>query len=205
MRPSSDKNAADQWVRIARLALVIAALIVMPIADWPKVTQRQTNLDLVAQKLKELAQPDDLIVVNPWTLGVTFNWYYHGGSHWVTVPAMWDHRVHRFDLLKAKMMSPHPLDDLGEMIAGTLRASNRVWFVGDISLSETGERTLPLPPAPDSKFGWNCDAYASVWSAQLGDFIQAHASRGQFIPVKGDSAVNDVEEEPLMVVEGWRE
>jgi hypothetical protein len=194
-----------RWVRAARLAAVFAALIVMPIANWPKVTQRQTNLDLVAHKLEELAQPDDLIVVDPWTLGVTFNWYYHGGTRWVTVPVLWDHRVHRFDLLKEKMMSPNPLNDLGEMIAGTLRASHRVWVVGGISLPKTNEKTLPLPPAPDSQFGWNCDAYASVWSAQLGDFIQAHASRGQFIPVRVGGSVNDVEDEPLMLVEGWRE
>lgn len=194
-----------RWVRAARLAAVIAALIVMPIANWPKVTQRQTNLDLVAHKLEELAHREDLIVVDPWTLGVTFSWYYHGGTRWVTVPVMWDHRVHRFDLLKEKMMSPYPLNDLSEMIAGTLRASHRVWVVGGISLPKTNEKTLPLPPAPDSQFGWNCDAYASVWSAQLGDFIQAHASRGQFIPVKVDGSVNDVEDEPLMLVEGWRE
>lgn len=194
-----------RWVRAARLAAVIAALIVMPIANWPKVTQRQTNLDLVAHKLEELAHPEDLIVVDPWTLGVTFNWYYHGGTHWVTVPVMWDHRVHRFDLLKEKMMAPYPLNDLGEMIAGTLRASHRVWVVGGISLPKTNEKTLPLPPAPNSQFGWNCDAYASVWSAQLGDFIQAHASRGKFIPVRVDGSVNDVEDEPLMLVEGWRE
>src|SRR5439155_14994527 len=34
--------------------------------DWRKVTERQTNLDLVAQKLERAAQLRDLIVFNPW-------------------------------------------------------------------------------------------------------------------------------------------
>ncbi|MEY2480844.1 MAG: hypothetical protein QOI04_1771 [Verrucomicrobiota bacterium] len=192
-------------VRTVRLSLVIAALIVMPIANWPKLKQRQTNVDLVAQKLEHLAQPSDLIVVNPWTIGVTFNRYYHGGTRWVTVPTMSDHRVHRFDLLKEKMMSPYPLADLGDIVGSTLRAGHRVWLVGGITLSQPHETTVPLAPAPNSAFGWNCDAYATVWSSQLGDFIQAHAARGEPIPVTTNMVVNEVEDEPLVAVEGWRQ
>jgi hypothetical protein len=193
------------WVRAARLTFVIASLIGMPIVDWPVVTKRQTNVDLVARKLEEIAQPHDLIVLNPWFYGVTFNWYYHGATPWVTSPMMSDHRVHRFDLLKAKMMASNPIDDLRKVIGRTLQSGNRVWFVGGVQFLPLDEAPVPLLPAPNSEFGWNLDVYADSWSQQLGLFLREHAVTGQFLPVGADQPVNDLENVPLLVIEGWRE
>jgi hypothetical protein len=193
------------WIRVGRLAFVVASLIGMPIVDWPAVTKRQTNIDLVARKLEEIAQPRDLIVVNPWFYGVSFNWYYHGPTPWATSPMMSDHRVHRFDLLKAKMMSSHPIDDLREVIGRTLESGNRVWFVGGVQFLAPGETPAPLPPAPDSEFGWNLDAYADLWSQQLGVFVRQHALTGEYLPVGTDQPVNDLENVLLLGIEGWRE
>jgi hypothetical protein len=194
-----------KWIRISRLAFVIAALVGMPLADWPKLQERLTNLDFVARKLESVAQSDDLIVVNPWYLGVTFNSYYHATTPWVAVPTMSDHKVHRFDLLKTKMMSSTPLDDLYEMIGRTLQSGNRVWFVGGVKLLPPGRVAVTLPPAPNSEFGWSGDAYAESWSQQLGDFLRRHASAGQFIPVSTGGPVNELENVSLLVASGWRE
>jgi hypothetical protein len=193
------------WIRAVRLTFVIASLIGMPIVDWPAVTKRQTNIDLTARKLEEVAKPRDLIVLNPWFYGITFNWYYHGATAWVTSPMMSDHRVHRFDLLKAKMMALNPIDDLREVIGRTLQSGNRVWFVGGVQFLPLEESPLLLPPAPSSEFGWSLDAYADSWSQQLGLFLREHSLIGQFLPIGTGQPVNDLENVPLLVIEGWRE
>jgi hypothetical protein len=193
------------WVRIARLTCAAAFFIGMPIVNWPILRQRQSNVDLAAQKLEEFGQSHELIVVNPWYYGVSFNWYYHGATPWVTCPMMSDHTVHRFDLLKAKMMAWNPIDDLRDLIGQTLKSGNRVWFVGGVQFLPAGQEPVPLPPAPNSEFGWNLDAYAFLWSQELGMFLRRHAVNGQFIPLGTDQPVNYLENLPLLVVEGWHE
>jgi len=49
-------------------------------------------------------------------------------------PSIADHQVHRYDLMKSKMISTHPIDDLAEAIRVTLVSGNRVWFVGGLNL-----------------------------------------------------------------------
>ena len=192
-------------LRIAQLVFVITASIAIPFALWPKVIERQTNVDVVARQLETIAQPRDLIVVNPWFYGITFNWYYHGPTAWVTLPIISDHRVHRFDLLKAKMMSSNPIDDLRELVGETLKSGNRVWFAGGVTLPPPGQAPTPLPPAPTPEFGWSIDAYAESWSEQVGFFLRQHALTGQFIRIPTDKPVNDLEKLTLLVMTGWRE
>ena len=192
-------------MRMVRLAAVVVALAVLPAASWGQISLRQTNVDLVARQLEERAQPNDLVVVNPWMLGVSFNRYYHGSAKWVTNPLMDDHRLHRYDLLKANMMSPDAFAGLQAMMTETLRANHRIWIVGRTYLPEPGGHLEPLPPAPHSKYGWDGDTYAVFWSAQLGDFMVKHVSSGGFVPVGDDEGVNPLERERLFMVEGWRD
>lgn len=195
----------SDWMRMVRLAAVVVALAVLPAASWGQISLRQTNVDLVARQLEERAQPNDLVVVNPWMLGVSFNRYYHGSAKWVTNPLMDDHRLHRYDLLKANMMSPDAFAGLQAMMTETLRANHRIWIVGRTYLPEPGGHLEPLPPAPHSKYGWDGDTYAVFWSAQLGDFMVKHVSSGGFVPVGDDEGVNPLERERLFMVEGWRD
>jgi MFS family permease len=197
--------ARIKWVRVARLVVVIAAVLGMPFAVWGKVIQRHTNMDAVARKLEEVAQPRDLIVVNPWYLGVSFNWYYHGATTWVTCPTMPYHRGHRFDLVKAKMMSFTPIDDLREMIGATLQSNNRVWFVGGVIILPPDRMAIVLPPAPNTEFGWSGDAYSESWSQQLGDLLRRRATSGEFVPISTPGPINELEDVPLFVAQGWRE
>lgn len=196
--------SSNQWIRGARLLLAAVALVAMPLLDWAPVVQRQTNLDLIAKKMVELAGPRDLIVVNPWFYGVGFNWYYHGQTHWETVPPMNDHNVHRFDLLKASMASPDPIADLREQIAETLRSQHRVWFIGGLKLLESGQVPGTLPPAPHSQYGWNCDIYDELWSRQLAGFVQLHAS-DLYVDVAEEGKYNSLEDVGVIIAEGWEE
>ena len=173
------------WIRIGRIVFVLVALVGLVFADWPKVTERQTNIDIVAHKLEEIAAPKDLIVVSAWQYGIAFNWYYRGATPWVTLPMITDHQIHRYDLLKAKMMSSSPIEDLLDLISRTLASGNRIWFVGGIRVLRDGEEPLSLPPAPNSKFGWNNLAYMESWRQQLGAFLRTHIARKRRGPPGG--------------------
>jgi hypothetical protein len=189
------------WVRWCRVAVALGTFMLLPVASWPVLTLRQTNVDLIAHKLEQEADSNDLIVVNPWSFGISFNWYYHGKASWLTVPNLSDHRIHRFDLLKEKMMMSFPLDDVEREIVATLQKGHRVWIAG--TLPRPDHTTLPLfpLPAPDPQFGWQHTIYREAWSRQLSEFL---VSRGLMIkrlsqPMPNVSAMENLS---LWMIEG---
>ena len=191
--------ARAQWFRIVRLLLAVAALALLPLSLWHGARERLTDIDVVAQKLEQEAGPNDLIVLNPWHFAPSFNRYYHGSTPWITVPTMTEHRVHRYDLMKAKMMEEDPLSDVRARIQQTLQSDHRVWIVG-------GARPLDpdmpqLGPAPNPYFGWA--GYMSYWSMEIGSFLGAHASSGEVV-LEPMPNVNDGENVPLLVAQGWQ-
>jgi hypothetical protein len=192
--------ARTQWIRVARLIFATVALFFLPFTLWKSARERLTDIDLIAHKLEEEATPSDLIVVNPWHFAPSFYRYYHGSTPWITVPTMSEHRIHRYDLMKSKMMEPDPLSDVRATVEQTLQSDHRVWIVG-------GARPLDpdmpgLGPAPNPYFGWT--GYMSLWSMELGSFLNAHAISGEVVlePIAG---VNNVENVPLLVARGWRD
>ena len=193
-----------KWIRLSRLLFAFAALTILPFNAWPKVVERQSNIDVVAKKVTELAQPVDLIVVAPWQYGISFNRYYKGTARWITLPKMADLRVHRYDLFREKMVSSHPIDDVLEEIQRALAAGNRVWFVGGLTQLQENDVPRFLSPAPDPTSGWDNRAYNRSWLEQLSAFVRAHGERGQTVPLPSASAVNELENVPLMVVDGWQ-
>ena len=191
-------------IRFGRLIFAAIALIILPINGWPKVIERQTNIDIVADKVTKLAKPADLIVVAPWQYGISFQRYYHSNTPWITLPAIPDLRVHRYDLFREKMLSPRPIDDVLERVRQTLAAGNRVWVVGGIKLPPEGRapRSLPLPPK--SSAGWDNVAYSDSWMQQLSAFVRAHSEHGQTVPLGSIGPINNFEDVPLVVVNGWQ-
>jgi len=190
------------WFRIGRLIFALIALIVLPINAWPKLVERQTNIDIVAKKVTELAKPADLIVVAPWQYGISFSRYYHGATPWITLPTIVDLRVHRYDLFREKMLSPHPIDDVLEKVHQALATGNRVWLVGGIKVPE-GRAPRVLPPA-NASVGWDNVAYSDSWLEQLGVFVRTHSERGQAVSLTSDALINNFENVPLLVVDGWQ-
>jgi hypothetical protein len=190
------------WMRVARLLFAIAGLLFLPFVVWPGVTQRATNIDMVARSLEQKVAAGDLIVVNHWHFGISFYRYYHGEAPWITVPVISEHRIHRYDLLKAKMLESDPLVDVRSRIQQTLESGNRVWIVGGARPPEPG-LPLSLQPAPDPIFGWSAPAYANVWSMQLAAFLAAHTEGEVVLGRAGD--VNTNENVPLLVARGWRD
>jgi len=191
-----------RWARVVG-ALALGALLFPPARGLAAV--RQTNADLVAQTVARAAAPEDLVLVNPWYDGISFARYYHGRTRWLTLPEITDHRFHRYDLLKARMASPRPIDDVLESIGATLGAGHRVWVVGGLHLMKPGRRPLALPPAPGSRWGWFDVPYAVSWSQQVGAFLQTHATRAGRVEVPAPGPVSDYERLELLVFDGWRD
>ena len=189
-----------QWLRIARLGFAIAAMVLLPARLWNIALERLTNIDIVARKLEQEAAPNDLIVVNPWHYAPSFYRYYHGTAHWITVPTMSEHRVHRYDLMKSKMVETDPLNDVRSSIQRTLQSGHRVWIVG-------GARPLDpdmprLGPAPNPYFGWL--GYMLYWSMEVGSFLHDHVQSGEVV-LEPMPNTNEDENVPLLVAHGWRD
>jgi hypothetical protein len=183
-------------------ALALGVLLFLPARSAAVI--RQTNVDLVARAIERSAAPGDLVLVNPWYDGISFRRYYHGPAAWITLPEIADHRFHRYDLLKIRMASDRPIDDVLSRLGATLAAGHRVWIVGGIHLLKPGRRPPSLPPAPRSPWGWFDVPYAVVWSQQTGAYLQAHATRVTPIDVPTPGPVSDYERLRLLVFEGWR-
>jgi len=114
---------------------------------------------------------------------------------------MSEHRIHRYDLMKSKMMELAPLSDVREAIRQTLESNNRVWIVGG---ARPPDENVPssLGPAPNPELGWK--GYMSFWSIELGSFLNAHVIEGKVVlePMAG---VNSNENVPLLVARGWQD
>ncbi len=191
--------ARTHWIRVARLIFAAAALSFLPFTLWKSAHERLTDIDLIARKLEEEATPNDLIVVNPWHFAPSFYRYYHGSTPWITVPTMSEHRIHRYDLIKSKMIEEDPLSDVRAAVEQALQSDRRVWIVGG---ARPPDPNMPrLGPAPNPYFGWA--GYMSFWSMELGSFLNAHAISGNVVlePMTG---VNNGENVPLLVAGGWR-
>ena len=117
---------------------------------WEEAHTRRSNVDLIAAVLDKNASEGDLIVVQGAWEGITFDRYYHGQAHWVTVPPIDSHKVHRSDLILEKMNQPDPMAPVLREITNTLRSGNSVWIVGDMAV--VPPKQLP-PPAPQTKGG----------------------------------------------------
>ena len=196
--------ANHSWIRLGRIALTVTALLVMPFASWQTLTKRQTNIDIVAHRLEQEAGPNDLIIVNPWSFGISFNWYYHGVARWLTLPNISDHRIHRYDLIKEKMMSSSPLEDVKRETIAALRRGNRVWVVGSLYRQDPPGIPLFPFPAPDPEFGWQHMIYRDAWTRQLRDFVARRATKVTCL-MKPLPHVSTLENVPLWVVEGERQ
>lgn len=182
-------------------------LVAMTIVAFPKTFElaqyRQTDMDLVAEELRERASPNDLIVLNPWYYGISFERYFSGKTPWTTVPDLDDHRFHRYDLFKIKMREKNPIQPVLNKIAATLQSGNRVWLVGAFNFGVRPGQ--PPGPAPNKSFGWSEVPYLLNWGDSVSYFLATHIRHAGRITVHSANSINPLENAPLVVVGGWRE
>jgi len=193
--------AAVRWARPVLAALIV--LISIPICR-KEVALRQSNVDLVALKLKASAQPGDLIVVSPWYFGISLRRYLDE-KKWTSVPPIADYRFHRYDLLRERMASAHPIADLEDQIRQTLRNGHALWVAGMFRFRPPGGPPLKELPPYRGGLALADAVYCDSWVTQIGEMIRTNGCdiTPVPVPVPGNTPVNIVEDISLRVIRGW--
>jgi hypothetical protein len=191
-------------IRIISLFLVLltAATALRPFCERAKM--RMTNCDQIAVTLEQRAGRDDLIILTSFLYGVSFQRYYHGQTPWLAVPQIEDFSLHRWDLLKQAMARPDPVPDLISRAEMVLRAGHKIFLVGKLG-PPSPTQPEPLPPAPESEFGWQMEPYLAQWKSELTYWFEHHALHGSNLPIEERQRVNPFESLGLFEVSGWRE
>jgi hypothetical protein len=203
--------ALANWCRRLRVwpaVFVVSMICLFSPVTWQCAGHRQTNVDLIAAELQNRAQPGDFIVVFPCHCGITFDRYYQGRIPWTTLPALADHRFHRFDLLKEKLCEASPLKPELEKAAQTLASGHTLWLViesPDATPPKTEPADPPRAPIPNIRSPWWEGYYLYVWKQQLEYWTATHAEQETEIPVKPEIHINPYEKLSLFRASGWRE
>ena len=182
---------------LLRIGFMVVMMTWMAAPAWEEAHTRRSNVDLIAAVLSRQAAAGDLIVVQgPWE-GITFDRYYHGQVHWVTLPPIDSHQRHRDDLILEKLNQPDPVAPVLREMADTLRGGNSVWMVGNMAIMRPGQSS----PARSTKW-WL--AYLNYWSAQVTVYLQDHAQQEQILEMPLAEPVSQFEKLPVRRFSGYR-
>jgi hypothetical protein len=190
--------ARRPWT-ILRIGLMVFLLTWTGRAAWREAHTRRSNVDIIAAILNQKAAPGDLIVVQSSWEGITFDRYYTGAAHWLTIPPIGSHKVHRNDLVVAEMHDPNAMAPVLHQVTDTLRSSNTVWVVG--YLSPVRPEELP-PPAEMPAIQWG--PHIKYWNAQFTDQVRDHALKEQIVDISGNGSVSRLENLPLQRFWGYK-
>ncbi len=196
--------ATSERPRILRAAAVLAVSFMMAASGWSQARTRWTNIDIVAQNMSKQVTAGDTIVLNPFWLGMTFQRYYHGPAAWVTLPPIDDVSIVRYDLVKAAMARPRPIDPTLEAMARSLQSGHRIWWVGGISTGPDGETPRILPPAPLPNSGWFIGPYLYSWGRQAAHLVELHGVKAEVMEAHVGGPVSNYENVTVTIVSGWK-
>lgn len=190
--------------RMARtlVVLLIVGLVSLPV--WHAVHTRQTNVDLIASELSEVAIEADLILVNPWFCGATFDRYYKGKAPWMTIPKVDAIQLQSPERLRAKLMSSNPMQEVFDGMERALKSGGRVWLVGGLPFRKGNQPPPSLPPFPYGPTGWNIGPYVGGQTVRAAYFMQTHALGGKMLAPVFRGPVNQYENLRVIVAAGWR-
>jgi len=171
---------------------------------WEEAHTRRSNVDLIAAVLGKKASAGDLIVVQgPWE-GVTFDRYYHGQAHWVTVPPIDSHKVHRNDLVLEKLNQRDPMAPVLREITNTLRNGNSVWIVRHVTAVDPKQLPPPPPPPPGLPTRWWLQPYLVYWSTQFTMHLLNHARQEQVLEIPVNGPVSRLEKLSVLRFSGYK-
>jgi hypothetical protein len=183
---------------LLRIGFMVGMMTWSARSAWAEAHTRRSNVDLIAAVLDQKASEGDLIVVQSAWEGITFDRYYHGRAHWVTVPPIDSHKVHRTDLVMEKMNQRDPMAPVLREITDTLRGSNSVWMVGNM----TDMRLKQSPPSclPFKWWGW----HINCWGARVTAHLQDYALQEHVLEISVDEPVNRLENLPVRRFSGYK-
>ena len=189
--------------RVARLVFFVALTALVFPQTREMLFKRQTSVDLAAGQMNRMAAPEDLIVSNRWECTIPFERYYKGKTPVMSLPPMDDHRVHRYDLVKAQMMTPDAAGPVLAQMEATLRAGHRVWLLGPLIGPPPGRHAPQLPPAKIVNGKFVGGPFYEAWAEQAGFLLRQHAVEIITVPVSNGQPVVDYEDLPLTGFQGW--
>jgi len=190
----------------AFLGCVIATALAAVLFARRDLNYHFTNVNLLAPWLAAEATPDDLIIVTPWSYGVSFERYFKGSTPWTTLPPLADHSAHRFDLVRVQMGNTNAIQPVLDQAAATLQAGHRVWVVGWMSPpAPNSPPPVPLPPPPLKFTGWLDSPYSMAWAAQTAWFLDNHSLRFERVDHQPNLDLNFYEAMQLFEAGGWRD
>ena len=184
------------------LAVIVAITSLRPL--FAQSEMRMSNADQIATTLEQRATSDDLIIVTSPLYGISFQRYYHGSAKWITLPHVEDLTLHRWDLIKRRLAEPDPVPELISRAQNVLQAGHKIFLVGKLGPA-AATAPEPVPPAPQSSFGWNMEAYTSQWKAELTYWLEHHALHGMNVPFDQNESVSPLEQLGLFEISGLRE
>jgi hypothetical protein len=189
-------------LRLSQLGIGLLLLGVSVGPVWHSSHERRTNIDQAAEFLKKFATADDLIVVDPFFVGISFQYYYSGKAPWTMLPEVKDVKIHRFDLLKETMQLPHPLEPVLTRADETLRRGGQVWLLGMPKFLAPGIKPESLAPAPHSPYGWMLPGYLHYWSLEASAVLSSFSTNVNEIDFPSSASVNSDEKTKLYLFRG---
>ena len=206
---SLDGILGANWLKLRPWGLLRIGLMVVVMtwgarSAWEEAHTRRSNVDLIAAVLGQKASAGDLIVVHTAWEGITFDRYYHGRAHWVTVPPIDSHKVHRSDLILEKLRQRDPMAPVLRDITSTLRSGNSVWLVGRVIVVYPKPLPPLPPPPPGLPTGWWLGSYFAYWSAQVTTHLLNHALQEQVLEIPVNGPVNSLENLPVARFSGYK-
>jgi hypothetical protein len=174
-------QVASPAIRLGRLVLAAALLVLATPTAFQSLGLRQTNMDMAAAAVAG-ARPGDFVVVSPWFLGVSFNRYYTGAAPWATIPPLADTSVHRTDLLARQLQAEDPIGPLLVRIETTLRTGHRVYWVG-LPAPAVARPPARLPPLPGPVNGTVQGIYCANWTQHVAAALREHGDTTEAVPL----------------------
>lgn len=165
---------------------------------------RSTNCDLAAATVTKYADEDDLVIVTRFTHALTFQRYYHGRATWMSVPAVTDHRHHRWDLARAAMLNTNSIQDILVPIEHELKAGHKVFLVGKFPRSEPSAPE-PIAPADQTRPAGRLAVYLDNWHWQIAYLLWKHAVATERIPLNETQPIDVRENDEVIVFSGWKD
>jgi hypothetical protein len=105
---------------------------------------------------------------------VAFDRYYTGPTPWLTIPAIEDHRFHRYDLVKREMADDDAMSKVLRPIEATLARRGKVFLLDQLDPS-----TEDVPAYPRQLPTVSCMAFAHRCGDRLRDHFGLDAGRRQ--------------------------
>ena len=188
--------AAGKTSLSARTRLVIVSMVIVAVAGnvrigWSMLDRNYTSIGAIAKALEAQASSRDLILIYPYWYGVSFNYYYHGITPWVTIPPLTDVRIHRSDLIMAAIQQSVVMEPIEQQVRQTLVNGGSVWLAG--AFEDSGD-IVPIAPT-----GWYQGPWLRYWSARVTAVLKDAGATRCVVPLKLDRAIHVFENPPLTV------